>query len=38
LLAFNLEGWIAILLGGVLVRKFRSLAANRFSEPSRSSN
>jgi hypothetical protein len=33
-LALNLEGWIAICLGGVLVRKFRTLSANRHSTSS----
>jgi hypothetical protein len=34
LLALNLEGWIATCLGGVLVRKFRALSANRHSTSS----
>jgi hypothetical protein len=33
LLALNVEGWIAILLGGVLVRKSRSVYARRFFTP-----
>ncbi len=31
LLLLNLENWIAIVLGGILVRKLRSVSARRFS-------
>jgi hypothetical protein len=33
LLLLNLENWIAIVLGGVLVRKFRARPDTRFSSP-----
>jgi hypothetical protein len=33
LLVLNFENWIAIVLGGILVRKFRSVSAHRLSTP-----
>jgi hypothetical protein len=33
LLVLNVENWTAIILGGILIRKFRSVSARRFSAP-----